>query len=631
VPPGDRFEPIRIDETFGYCIYNPSTIIEHIQQKWLIEKEREGFTFLWYKLLNDTISDPLVSRNGYAIQLEYPLFEEIIPKALDLSISINNLETTNYHLGKRLFGILVWPPKEHVFPDYYTDIPNNLEGFLEWSRDLKIPLKEALQTFFSKNLHLLVGVPITLAIPRPQLLVGRESNLELINFLIIAGRDDAPKNGSWNTNAKIRIMSHRTPLTHQNAREISSKQADFGLGNLIFLGCGSIGSKLIFHLARSGQINMTLVDHDTLSPHNLVRHGLLCEALGKNKAKAIKDEIDGIYYADENKKIDVVEDSALNFLLSDRLKMLNRYSWLVDSTASSTILDILCQVELPQSIRCCRCEIAQMGRLGILSIEGINHNPRLDDLRMQIFDWAIENDAISDWLQRNKEKRENEIGSGLEEITIGVSCSSETMRLSDEISSMHAATFANGFRRAAEEPKLDNTGIIQLNYINEAGDVVAIVKKHVVCKVHVMQAHNNHSWQVRLSYNSINKLKELYSKYGANEIGGILIGIINLKRKIIYITRILTASDSKSRPYVFVRGTRNLPEEVEKIHNRTGRLIGYVGEWHTHPMGGPELSYQDTYTANQIRKHLDNTNLPTHVMIVTDSGLFSHIFHPKDE
>ena len=74
-------------------------------------------------------------------------------------------------------------------------------------------------------------------------------------------------------------------------RNISSIKDNFRFNKLLFLGCGAIGSKIIFHLARNGYCEMTLVDYDTISPHNLVRHALMNKCIGKNKAEAIKDAI----------------------------------------------------------------------------------------------------------------------------------------------------------------------------------------------------------------------------------------------------------------------------------------------------------------------------------------------------
>ena len=88
---------------------------------------------------------------------------------------------------------------------------------------------------------------------------------------------------------EVEAISHRDPLTLKLARYISSRQDNFYQNQLLFLGCGAIGSKLIFHLARSGQGKMTLVDHDIMSPHNLVRHALMGNSIAQNKADAIKN------------------------------------------------------------------------------------------------------------------------------------------------------------------------------------------------------------------------------------------------------------------------------------------------------------------------------------------------------
>jgi len=115
-----------------------------------------------------------------------------------------------------------------------------------------------------------------------------------------------------------------------------------------------------------------------------------------------------------------------------------------------------------------------------------------------------------------------------------------------------------------------------------------------------------------------------------NETGGLFIGRINAKRKIIYITRVLPAPpDSESSPYAFRRGVQDAPDEILDIEHLTGGMLGYVGEWHTHPFGGPELSGRDKEAVKDLRNILDGIPLPTHVMIVTGRGLYPHIFSPE--
>jgi integrative and conjugative element protein (TIGR02256 family) len=41
-------------------------------------------------------------------------------------------------------------------------------------------------------------------------------------------------------------------------------------------------------------------------------------------------------------------------------------------------------------------------------------------------------------------------------------------------------------------------------------------------------------------------------------------------------------------------------EEGERIYHESGRTIAYIGDWHSHPHGGPQPSTQDRLTAREI-------------------------------
>jgi integrative and conjugative element protein (TIGR02256 family) len=123
------------------------------------------------------------------------------------------------------------------------------------------------------------------------------------------------------------------------------------------------------------------------------------------------------------------------------------------------------------------------------------------------------------------------------------------------------------------------------------------------------------------------RLNELLADNYPNETGGLLIGRVNRKWKRIYVTRILEAPpDSEGSPYAFKRGIQDVPEYVSNVYERTGGMIGYVGEWHTHPGGGSELSALDQRAVQVIKPYLDEIGIPTHIMIVTRQGIYSHVF-----
>ena len=184
------------------------------------------------------------------------------------------------------------------------------------------------------------------------------------------------------------------------------------------------------------------------------------------------------------------------------------HSWLVDATASSTVLEAISQTDLPEGLSCCRVEIADGGRLGFLTVEGEERNPRLDDLRAVLLDKAVEDDDLSRWLRENKERRERDVGAVLEEINVGLSCSSETMRLADEDVSLHAAAFSRGFRYAAAE----GSGGIQVVRLGADVDPVTSSEWFGVAPTTALLARNDPDWQVRLIGGLERELIALLSK-----------------------------------------------------------------------------------------------------------------------
>jgi len=102
-----------------------------------------------------------------------------------------------------------------------------------------------------------------------------------------------------------------------------------------------------------------------------------------------------------------------------------------------------------------------------------------------------------------------------------------------------------------------------------------------------------------------------------------------VKRKIVYVTRVLEApTDSHATPYLFIRGTANVCDEVENIRYNTGGLIDYVGEWHTHPSGSSSPSERDMKTVHSLRKLFDAVPYPTFMLIGSKTNVHPYIFGP---
>lgn len=632
----DRFEVTRIDEKDGYSVFNPKEFIDIVKKHRNQYEKREGHVFLRYKLLNG-LTDPLIGKNKYSISFDNVASEEITDEYLKYVSNINqtldecagNISTqaivSKYRF--QLFGILAWSPSNVISDIYFTDFPQNLDELIDLANKFSIDLYVALNQFFLKKLNLSQEIPITIAINRPQKLINSDSNIEFLTFLLKLPNNDVKDLDTARKSNCVEILGQMNPLNVKRAREISGNSINFDCGGLLFLGCGAIGSKIILHLARNGFVNNSIIDNDTVCPHNLIRYGLLHESLGWNKAEAMNNAIKGIFYADEESlHSDAITGNIISFFNENSRLNLKKYDWIIDTTASPTVLHLLVTTNLPDTLHTCRCEIANNGNIGIMYIEGRKRRPRLDDLQVLIFDMAIDYPEISEWLQLNRDEREFRIGSRLQEINLGISCSSETMQLSDEIVSLHSASFTRGFKKIVKMGAIEE-GLIQINFYNESKDVPFYIKTIGIPQTLVLRCRNSPDWEVRIRSGIDNELKELLEKSKPNETGGVLVGLINKNRKTIYITRILKAPpDSVTSPYAFRRGISDIPDDIKKIQELTGAMIGYVGEWHTHPEGFPYLSTRDLSAVENIKHILDKIPMPTFTMIVTEKGLYTYIF-----
>jgi len=626
----DGFEVTRIDDFSGFCIYEPSQFQDKVKKEWQSNRNKSGFCLIPYTLIKSSEQEPFTDgKSFFSIKVDYPLTDNIPNKLIELTKELNVLHTENNRSDCHLYGILAWPPKKMIYKKFFADLPDNLDDLVTLSDKIEIPVNIALNTYFSKNLHLLAGIPITLVIPRPQNVLNSESNLELLNFVVYCDTKMKSLKNEKSLESKVSPMVQRSPLTLQLAKKISRLPSDFDVGKILFLGCGAIGSKFALHLIKSGQTHkITFVDNDVLSSHNLVRHGLLTDGLGMNKAQAMKDAVENVYSADKDSiSVGAINENILNLFLGNNHEIFCQHSWMIDATASPTIRNVILQENLPLSLSICRCEIADDGKLGFLSFEGPNRNPRLDDLLLFILDMAIDHPEISNWLISTKKQRDSNPETILEEISIGMSCSSETMRLADDSVSFHASLFSLGFRKIAQKKSVNNNGFLQISCNDIDHELNCVVQSYEIAPVLALLGENDKNWQFRVKSDAHKLLMQCFHKSGRNETGGLLIGQIDLKKKIVYITRILLAPpDSKCRPYAFERGILDVPEDVKKITQLTGDTINYVGEWHTHPGGGKKLSAVDNEAVRKIKTVLDPVSRPTLVMIVTKEGLHPYIF-----
>ena len=421
-----------------------------------------------------------------------------------------------------------------------------------------------------------------------------------------------------NSDSLVVFQKHIEPLSISKALEVSGNKYD--LGKLVIAGCGALGSKFIMHLIRSGYTNMILFDNDDFSAHNLVRHSLLPQQVGKNKAVALKDVAEEFYKFDDLKKIIPVPINA-ELLIEPFLRDAN---WFLDFTASKSFLNYQIKnlnEETPANI--CKATMLDNGKLGVLFIEGKNRNPRLDDLFVLTNDLYKQYPFISQYLQDeyDRSKQDSTI------INVGVGCNSETTILSDEIVSIHSAVFYGVIKNEYERKSFKDNGYIFINRIDTENGFKIESFSFVDSPLIATTLYNG--WEIRMKPEIAVKMKSEMGIAMPHETGGVFIGTINKKNRTIHVTDMISApSDSQSSNVTFYRGIKNLPEEIDNIKRLSGQVFGYIGEWHSHPFGPNRLSPQDMKEVNRHLKEFRELSnpMPLFIMLVTPHGLIPFVF-----
>lgn len=509
-----------------------------------------------------------------------------------------------------LFSILLWHPDGKTEDLYLTSMPNNYGQLKLFFSIRGISLQPILGLMETHSLLFKCGIPIIYAMKRPQKMIGYNGEYEFFNFILTMPKEGV--NALTDENL-VEIQGHIEPFSTELAKYISGQPRPF---STLYIGAGSLGSKMILHDGRSGNRFIGVADNDSLLIHNLVRHELFAGDVGQNKAKAIVEQLKLFYAVDNTDHIKAYAKSVV--LMNAEFA---EYQLLVDTTASAQVKNYLVLHTLPVGIRYCKAEIADVGELGLFYAEGVNRNPRMDDLVNLTCFLATQNSALQKW-------REGDANREIDTLNIGLGCSSATTVMADDIISFHASVFSRIMANLIHPTIPDDKGMIALNVIQNSNAMPQISAQLIeVAPFELFDCQQGSGWQLRFSSGISAKLFALLKKYKPIETGGVLVGIASYKTKVIHVFDIITEpQDSKGSCNGFTRGTKGLPAAIDQIKLETGDVIGYVGEWHTHPMDLRRLSTRDLETIEELKVLNAKTPIPTCAVIVTPKSILGFVF-----
>lgn len=609
----DEFEPVRLEGYRGYSIYSYIKLCNQVKDN-IRHLDDYPFSYQLFTTKDKNAFHPTFKRFNINVSKEgfdplYKIIAEFNVKKLK-----ENSEDNDFDFP--LFGLLVWSNTVDAISTYSTSLPKTYKELEAFGKENFVSIKESVDQYLKDNAlfnNLTSFIPIIVAVKRPKKLIGFESDIEFFHFVIYAKPESIQEN-TISPDTEVFFQAHREVISSSLAQKLSvSNNQD----KTLFIGAGALGSKLLFHFARRGNFNLMAIDNDKFSPHNIVRHDLFMESSGKNKAEAVIGKIKDFF--DDNDSLQHSERSIFNL---DR-ELLKDYNWLIDTSASLNVQNWLVNTKLNEIPNRARTEIAYKGNLGFLYIEGKNQNPRLDDLVNYVYFLGIRSKVISEWLVEENKKNE---GNDYDIVDIGIGCNSPTVIMSNDSMSFHAAIFSKILNNEFDRKSIGNSGFLNISYVSNDGLMIDSTS-YLVPKLEVFQCQNNSGWEIRLVSTVMKTLNREATRCRRNETGGVFIGICNYKTKTIHVfDTILAPSDSKHNPVYFYRGIENLPERVKQIKEITGGMIGYIGEWHTHPMGLDSLSGVDMAAVEKLKPLNDRYPIPTFISILSKEKYLPFVF-----
>ncbi|CAB1059852.1 hypothetical protein D1BOALGB6SA_4617 [Olavius sp. associated proteobacterium Delta 1] len=433
---------------------------------------------------------------------------------------------------------------------------------------------------------------ISLAIGCLRKLTKRKENIYVLQEYFERKEDELTK-------AKVDPFKVIRPFTKRLAMDMAGICEKVASTSFSVIGLGALGSQVVLNLSRQGISDWTLVDDDTLLPHNFARHALSGYFRGVSKAVALGDEINRTL---EEAKAKAYDARFVGFIDNKIEKIFNTDIILDCSASYSVLLDLAYRARpASQTLSAYYCG---KGYTSVLICEDSERKARLDDIDLQLKVRGLESPIIKN-IYRTGDKNQP---------VYSTSCNSSTTVIAQDLVAIHAGIISRQIKKITE----GSEARAFINLILEDGFGVQC-ESFVPSEVIVRESGG---WQFRMSHDVLDEMVRCRDEKSPNETGGVLIGWINSFKRIVYVGIALPAPpDSIERPYYFQRGKKGLYELVQSINEATKGDLYYVGEWHAHPPhSSTEQSGEDIRSMEKISELMLEVGLPGTLLILGDSA-----------
>lgn len=418
-----------------------------------------------------------------------------------------------------------------------------------------------------------------------------------INSSAMAGEAD-----DWKL-IPIHPIDMKFRITPDFARIASGLSNDESMFRGVLAGVGALGSSLADTWSKEAWGEWTYIDDDTIEPHNIIRHLARDFHVGLPKVDVVKHLTDMNYAA--NQRSTLVVNGKINSQNNPAIQDAIRQSDL--------LIDVTTTLEAPRDLsnypntpRMASVFITPSGRDSVVLFEDNEKKIRLSALEAQYYR-AILNEHWGDF----------HLAGNSRNLWVGAGCRDVSFILSHELIQLHAAILSKQVRQISKRPSSSiNIWISD----NDTGSVQA-----VSIPTHAVITKSCDDWSVRWDEGLQEKITNLRLQNLPNETGGILLGYLDQKLKLIYVVDASNASaDSVCKPSSFIRGEAGVLESVEAAEKRTAGIVSYIGEWHSHPSNiSPTPSELDIKLLATQAEKMGLDGLPCLMIIVGADGEIS--------
>ena len=368
----------------------------------------------------------------------------------------------------------------------------------------------------------------------------------------------------------------------------------------IIIGVGALGGAISDIWTKEAWGYWTFVDHDIIKSHNTIRHIARNSHIGCYKAEVMKYMVNDNFHPGQYNSSAIIE-KATNW---DNQKLKSA----IDS--SELIVDISTTLYVPRELslandigRSCSLFVTPSGMGSVLIFEDKKRETRLDSLEAQYYRAIINNEWGKKHLTGN---------SG--NLWVGAGCRDVSAVIPYETIQLYAATLARQLRLHKEKSE----SLIRVWGLNDhSGSLIC----ETISSNSVIYTEES-GWRIIWDNEIKNKLRAIRHESLPNETGGIILGYVDHKIRSIFVVDILPAPyDSDSNITSFTRGMTGLHETLENVSIRTANIVGYIGEWHSHPaFSSAEPSTLDWDLIRKISKIMANDGEPALMLIVGSAG-----------